>query len=161
MFALGPDNPMSPPTSVSRLSDTISGGYTLIPEQYYHPKPTRNALGLFAGNDVSPASGNLVDLESELRNITRDLSNAPANKFTPTCVLGSGPQLRKPLIAPWSTEGDCQPARTLYFTERSTGQLKTINTVPRHLPTTQYVSYPGVPRPEPMTVEVHGTPWRF
>ena len=123
----------------SRHSDIIAGGYTQISQVYFHSNPSRNALGLFAGNDVSPISGNLVDLESDLKGVTRDLSNAPAKKFQ-------------------STQ---QTHKSIVFTERATGQTRVIDTTLRHLPTTQYVSYPGVPAPDPIRQEVFGYPWRF
>jgi hypothetical protein len=133
MFALGPDNQ---PLAASRVTDTIAGGYTQIPQKFYHQNASRNALGLVGGNDVSIASGNLVDVESDLRGTTRDLSNCPNRQFQ---------SLPKQIV----------------FTDRATGKLRTVSTIPRHLPTRQYVSYPGVPAPEPLVQEVHGYPWRF
>ena len=48
MFALGPDNV---PLKGTRVADTIAGGYTQIPQKYYHPNAGRNALGLIGGNE--------------------------------------------------------------------------------------------------------------
>jgi len=162
MFALGPDNQ---PIAANRVSDTIAGGYTQIPQKFYHPNASRNALGLVGGNDVSVASGNLVDIESDLRGTTRDLSNAPSKKYQPTCVLGSGAPLhgtgRNPTSMLASVKEACGAPKQLVFTERSTGKVRTIATAQRHLPTTQYVSYPGVPAPEPLVQDVFGYPWRF
>ena len=141
MFALGPDNQ---PLAGTRVTDTIAGGYTQIPQKFYHPNASRNALGLIGGNEVSIASGNLVDVESDLRGATRDLSNCPNRQFQASSCA----------------QGICPPNQ-LVFTERATGKLRTVSTAPRHLPTTQYVSYPGVPAPEPLIQEVHGYPWRF
>ena len=62
----------------------VAGGYTQIPQKFYHPNASRHALGLVGGNDVSVASGNLVDIESDLRGTTRDLSNVPSRKFQKT-----------------------------------------------------------------------------
>jgi len=166
MFSLGP-NASSEPIAANRVSDTIAGGYTQIPQKFYHPNASRNALGLIGGNDVSLASGNLVDVESELRNITRDLSQAPAKKYAPSCPLGSGEPLhgtgRNPSTMLASVKGTCpeEGPTQLVFTERSTGKLRTVAMELRHLPTTQYVSYPGVPAPEPLTQDVYGHPWRF
>jgi len=163
MFALGPDNQMTVP---NRVADTIAGGYTQIPQKFYHPNASRNALGLVGGNDVSVASGNLVDLESDLRGVTRDLSNAPAKKFQSSCPLGSGEALhgtgRNPTTMLASVQGGCPPwPNQLVFTERATGKIRTVATAPRHLPTTQYVSYPGVPAPDALQQDVYGWPWRF
>ena len=142
----------------TRVPDTIAGGYTQIPQKYYHPNASRNALGLFGGNEVSQASGNLVDIESDLRGTTRDLSDAPSRKYQPSCLLGSGSASES--LA--SIHSSC-PAwpKQIVFTERSTGKVRTVSTQPRHLPTTQMISYPGVPAPEPIIQDVYGYPWRF
>jgi len=160
MFSLGPDNQA---IAANRVADTIAGGYTQIPQKFYHPNASRNALGLVGGNEVSITSGNLVDVESDLRGTTRDLSNCPSRKFQTSCALGfvpvSGSVSESPLSLIQST---CPPwPKQLVFTERATGKIRTVSTAPRHLPTTQYVSYPGVPAPEPLVQEVYGHPWRF
>ena len=144
MFSLGPDNQS---IAANRVVDTIAGGYTQIPQKFYHPNASRNALGLVGGNEVSVASGNLVDIESDLRGVTRDLSNVPSRKYQaqPLCVVG------EPVCA----------SKQIVFTERSTGKSRTVATAARHLPTTQYASYPGVPAPEPLVQDVFGYPWRF
>lgn len=142
--------------------DTIAGGYMLIPEKFYHPAISRNALGLVGGNEVSVISGNMVDLESDLFGITRDLSRCPSRKYYPSCALGAGK-------APMTSEGPSPIGGTgcaswpnqLVFQERGTGQVVTVDTSPRHLPTIQYRSYPGVPAPTPFTQDVYGVPWRF
>jgi hypothetical protein len=147
------------PIGANRVSDTIAGGYTQIPQKYYHPNASRNALGLVGGNEVSQASGNLVDIESDLRGTTRDLSDAPARKYQPSCPLGSSAPVG-PDLAP--IHGSCPPwPKQLVFTERSTGKVHTVSTQPRHLATTQMFSYPGVPAPEPIVQDVYGYPWRF
>jgi hypothetical protein len=163
MFTLGQADP-----TPTRVSDTIGGGYTMIPQKFYHSNAGRNALGLIGGNDVSLISGNMVDLESDLRNITRDLSRDPRRQYQPSCPLGAPPTDGKtvgpaPANALSSVSGGpCAPwPKRLVFTERSTGAVRTIATAPRHLPTMQYVSYPGVPAPAPFRQEVYGSPWRF
>jgi hypothetical protein len=155
MYSLGPENQ---PIAANRISDTISGGYTQIPHKYFHPNASRNALGLVGGNEVSVASGNLVDIESDLRGTTRDLSDIPSRKYQPSCLLGS--RSDEGTLA--SIKSDC-PAwpKQIVFTERSTGKVRIVSTQPRHLPTTQVISYPGVPRPEPIVQDVYGYPWRF
>jgi hypothetical protein len=146
MFALGqPATSMAAPT---KPTDTIMGGYTMIPQKFYHPNASRNALGLIGGNEVSVASGNLVDVESDLKNITRDLSKAPSRQYQPSCPLGGVKE-----CPAWPKQ--------LVFTDRSNGKLVAVNTQPRHLPTSQMMSYPGVPAPEPFVQEVYGSPWRF
>ena len=143
--------------------DTIAGSYKLIPQKYFHPDTGRNALGLVGGAEVSMITGNLVDLESELRGVTRDLSRAPAKKYQPTCALGTAGAEPAPAnaLSP-RVGGTCAPwPKQLAFIERGTNRAITINTAPRHLPTIQMFSYPGVPAPEPLRQDVYGAPWRF
>jgi hypothetical protein len=160
MFTLGPDNQ---PIAANRVSDTIAGGYSQIPQKYYHPNPSRNALGLVGGNDVSIASGSLVDVESDLRGTTRDLSNVPSKKYQPYCPLGSSAlQSTNPAALLASVQQECPPwPKQLVFTERATGKVRVVATGGRHLPTKQYVSYPGVPAPDQLKQDVYGWPWRF
>jgi len=175
MFALGPDNQ---PLAANRVSDTIAGGYSQIPQKYYHPNPSRNALGLIGGNDVSIASGSLVDVESDLRGTTRDLSNVPSKKYQrppsggalpsaseaqPYYPLGSSAlQSTNPAALLASVQQECPPwPKQLVFTERATGKVRVVATGGRHLPTKQYVSYPGVPAPDQLRQDVYGWPWRF
>lgn len=158
MFSLGEEQPKA-----HRAVDTIGGGYTQIPNKFYHTNAGRNAFGLIGGNEVSVVSGNLVDLESDLRNITRDASRDPKRKYQPSCPLGSPGSAPAPANAPSPfTGGPCAAwPKRLVFTERSSGEVRQIDTAPRHLPTMQYASYPGVPMPEPFRQEVYGAPWRF
>ena len=166
MFTLGAMPEPAP--RMSGPSDIIAGGYTMIPQKFYNPNPARNALGLVAGNDVSIASGNLVDLESDLRGISRDLSRAPSKQYQPSCPLGSvgsaaaAADITSGLAPIGPGAGGC-PAwpKQLVFAERGTGKVVTVNTTPRHLPTIQMSSFPGVPAPEPFIQVVHGSPWRF
>jgi hypothetical protein len=147
----------------AKPQDVIAGGYTMIPQKFYHPNPSRNALGLVGGNEVSMATGNLVDVESDLRNITRDLTDCPSKKYQPSCPLGaagSAPAAANSLAS--FTGGPCAPwPSQIVFQERGTSNVRAVNTQPRHLATTQYVSYPGVPAPESFKQEVYGYPWRF
>jgi hypothetical protein len=148
-------------------ADTVAGGYTMIPQKFYHPNAGRNAIGLVGGNDVSIITGNMVDLESDLRNITRDLTRLPARQYQPACALGGavkgdsvGAEL--PGVAPITLNGACAawPDR-LVFRERSSGKVVSVSTTPRHLPTVQMMSYPGVPAPTPFVQMAYGAPWRF
>ena|SRR3989338_8210862 len=59
--------------------------YVLNPDRYYNCNECRIAFGIVGGNEVSRTTGNLVDLESELRNQTRLYSHCPARKFLPQC----------------------------------------------------------------------------
>ena len=165
MFSLGElataNGVSSPPDGI------VAGGHTVLPQKFYHPNASRNALGLIAGNNVSLIAGNLVDLESDLRNITRDLSDDPKRKYQPGCPLG-GRKNGHPEPAPINSaaatfaESTC-PAwpKQLVFAERGTGKVVSVDTSPRHLPTTQLFSYPGYPAPQKFVQEVYGAPWRF
>ena len=143
--------------------DTIAGGYSMIPQKYYHSNQGRNALGLIGGNEVTQITGNLVDLESDLRNITRDLSKVPVRQYQPSCPLGQAGAEPAPANALSPVNGGACPSwpTRIVFTERGTNKVVSVSTQPRHLPTIQYASYPGVPAPEPFKQEVYGAPWRF
>lgn len=114
-------------------------GYTLISDKFNHQKPCRNALGLVGGNEVSATSGNLVDLESDLRGITRALTSCPAKQFIPECAPGS------------ATACPDWPSRIQYKT-KDTNETRIIGTAPRHLPTCQMNSYQAVPHPKPFSI---------
>jgi len=139
------------PMALAQNPDVIAGGYTQIPDRFYHASASRNALGLVGGNDVSIASGNLVDVESELRNITRDLSRAPTKNYVPACQDKD----QNDLTAPHK----CQ-AKSFSYLERSSSNAIRVDLTPLHLRTSQFASYPGVPAPEPMRLEVYNS-FRF
>jgi hypothetical protein len=47
------------------------------------PKATRHVLGIVGGNEVSQIAGNRPDLESDLRGLTRPLTNCPEREWQP------------------------------------------------------------------------------
>lgn len=59
--------------------------YMFYSGKYYNDRPCMVGFGVVGGNAVSQYTGNLVDLESDLRGITRDLSLCSANKYHPKC----------------------------------------------------------------------------
>ena len=59
--------------------------YTMYPGKYSSTSQCRIELGIVGGNNVSKFSGNLVDLESDLRGQTRVASKCPIQKYTPGC----------------------------------------------------------------------------
>ena len=59
--------------------------YTLDPLQYVNPNQCRMELGVVGGNNVSQIKGNIVDLESDLKNITKKYSECPSQKFKSLC----------------------------------------------------------------------------
>jgi hypothetical protein len=95
----------------------------------------RHMLGMVGGNEVSVIKGNVVDLESDLRGITRTNTFAPWRAYQPP--LGS----------------------TIH---RSTpkGQV-VIDAAPRHLPAMQGWAYPTIYAPEPITQEVCARPEKY
>ena len=59
--------------------------WRLDPNQFYNCNPCRIEFGTFGGNNVSLSNENLVNVESELKNITRQLSTCPERKYLPSC----------------------------------------------------------------------------
>jgi hypothetical protein len=59
--------------------------YAMYTGKYENCAKCRIELGQFGGNGVSLFSGNLVDLESDLRGQTRPASLCPKDKFQPNC----------------------------------------------------------------------------
>lgn len=111
-------------------------GYMLYPAKFESASKCRNQLGLVGGNDVSNVRGNMVDLESDLKGITRTAGRCDAVMYKPSCPM---------------TETECQPS-SLQFTERSTGHVRTIDTRLGHQKSCQMFGYREVPAPAPMTV---------
>jgi hypothetical protein len=125
------------PLVKDRQSENIFS-YTQMPVKFEHPQKCRNALGLVGGAEVSNISGNMVDLESDLLGITRVQSKCISRQYKPSCPLG-GP-------------GCPDTPAPISFHDKSTGELRTVNTESRNLPTCQMVTYPGVAAPKPLNV---------
>jgi hypothetical protein len=66
---------------------TGSTAYIMSPIKYNNPGKCR-MVGLVAGQDVSIAPGNLVDLESDLTGRTRVYTKYLSNGYKPTCASG-------------------------------------------------------------------------
>ena len=129
-------------TDMTFVRDQQSQGmfsYTQLPVKFENPNKCRNALGLVGGAEVSNISGNIVDLESDLLGITRVQSKCIARQYKPACPLG-GPGC--PDVAP-----------PFSFADKSTGEVRTVNTAPRNLPTCQFTTYPGVGTPAKLGVD--------
>jgi hypothetical protein len=136
-------------TDMATVRDAQSAGmfaYTQLPSKFENPNKCRNALGLVGGSEVSNISGNMVDLESDLLGITRVQSKCIARQYKPACPLG-GP-------------GCPETPPSFTFRDKSTGQVRAVNTAPRNLPTCQFTTFPGVGSPETLNT---GTcyPMRF
>lgn len=68
------------------LDESVSPlNYTLYPGKFENCSKCRIEFGVVGGNNVSLFSGNLVDLESDLRGQTRPASLCPNKKYQPKC----------------------------------------------------------------------------
>ncbi len=63
--------------------------YALYTGKYENTAKCRIEFGLVGGNGVSQYSGNLVDLESDLRGQTRAATLCPCKKYGPDCKSAS------------------------------------------------------------------------
>lgn len=66
---------------------TGSYSYSMYTGKFDNSSKCRIELGQVGGNGVSLYSGNLVDLESDLRGQTRSASLCPSKKYHPECVV--------------------------------------------------------------------------
>lgn len=101
--------------SVSTLS------YILSPYRYEHKDKCRHVLGLIGGTNVSHITGNMVDLDSELRGQTRYINKCGDNMYIP------------------SDDGIIKNDKT-----------PPIDTKALHLPSCQNIMYRSIPLPEKM-----------
>ena len=97
--------------------------YSLDPIKYEHCDKCRNELGLIGGTNVSHIKGNLVDLENDLRNQNRPMTNCSEYKFIP------------------SEDGILQGKEYIKCVEHPK-----IDTTMKHLPSCQFIDYKPVPR---------------
>ncbi len=103
--------------------------YGMTPFVYTSPEPRRHELGLVAGN--------MIDLESDLRGITRPNTFAPWKKYQPP-----------------------QPEEKTIVRENVKTSL-VIDKTPVHLPEYQMWAYPAIYAPKPMKTETCGTPQKY
>jgi len=103
--------------------------YVLDPIKYEHCQKCRMELGVVAGTAVSHVSGNLVDLENDLRNQNRPNTHCPSYKYLPPQgdVL-QGKEYIKPVQHP------------------------AIDTRMKHLLPCQMINYGAVPQEPPMNL---------
>jgi len=75
--------------------------YILDPVKYENCEKCRMELGLVGGTAVSHISGNLIDLENDLRNQNRPNTHCPSYKFQPTTGnMIQGKEYIKPVCHP-------------------------------------------------------------
>ena len=61
----------------------VRQNYSGVENRLASPQEKRHVLGIIAGNDVSRMVANPQDIESDLRNLTRPLTNCPKRQYTP------------------------------------------------------------------------------
>lgn len=61
----------------------VRQNYSGVENHLASPQEKRHVLGIIAGNDVSRMTANPQDIESDLRNLTRPLTNCPKRQYTP------------------------------------------------------------------------------
>ncbi len=111
--------------------------YPATPFTYTAPDPKRHELGLVGGNNVSVIAGNMTDLESDLRGITRINTFAPWRKYQP-------PSADQATVQHTNWKNDVK-----------------IDMTPVHLPTYQMWAYPAVYAPKPLKTEQCGAPQKY
>ncbi len=112
-------------------------GYDMMWQTQTHVAPTRHMLGVVGGNEVSVVKGNLVDLESDLRGITR------VNTF-----------------CPWRGYQPPAAGETTISRQTIKGSVS-IDTSKVHLKPGQMWAYPAVHAPEPIVKETCGKPEKY
>lgn len=101
--------------------------YALDPIKYEHCNKCRHEFGLIGGPSVSHVTGNLVDLENDLRGQTRPYTHCPTYKYLPQTDNNlQGHEYIKPVEHPG------------------------VDTTLKHLPPCQMFAYPQIPLPEPI-----------
>ena len=104
---------------------------------YVHKKPARHMLGIIGGNAVSLPTGNMVDVESDLRRLNIPLTACPAREY------------------------QAPPAKQTTITRKNVKSNVTIDVRPRHLPAIQMWSYAPTFAPVPMRVQQCGRPEKY
>ena len=113
-------------------ASTAPLNYALYTGKFENCAKCRVELGIVGGNNVSLFSGNLVDLESDLRGQTRQASLCPSMKYSPKC-------------APNRNNANGLPCD-------GSKQYPLV-----HQPSCQMFRYPKAPQPPPMKVQTCDT----
>lgn len=110
--------------------------YVLDPIKFEHCNKCRPEFGIIGGTAVSHISGNMVDLENDLRGQNRPNTKCPAYKYlpSPTNII-QGKEYIKPVRHP------------------------AIDTTPQHLPVCQFTKYAPIPAEPPMNRFVCENPY--
>ena len=115
----------------------VRQNYSANENRLASPIEKRHTLGIVGGNDVSRVVGNPQDVESDLRNLTRPLTDCPGRQY-------------KPLL-----EGQ----RSIVINNRKTNLV--IDVRPVHLPEYQMWGYAPVYAPLPLVKETCGRPEKY
>jgi len=116
---------------------TVQGNYSIRENNLASPAPKRHVLGIVGGNEVSQLAGNPQDIESELRGLTRPLTNCPSREYKPTMA----------------------DQKTLNIQNRKTNL--SIDIRPVHLAEYQMWAYPVTYAPLPLKKETCGAPQKY
>ena len=107
-------------------------GWILDPCRFNNNSKCRMEFGILGGTAVSNITGNLVDLESDLRGTTRVLSKCPTYQYQNPCPRGD--------------MNNCQP-KQIVIRDSPTTIGRVIDTSPRHLKSCQMINYNPIPLP--------------
>ena len=110
--------------------------YDRLVQNYSSPSQFRHQMGTIAGNNVSIIKGSLIDLESDMRGITRINTHAPWRQY-------QAPVVGDPIVR-----------------DNWKNTVK-IDTTPQHLPSYQMWAYPTVLTPQPFVKETCTQPHKF
>lgn len=102
--------------------------WLLDPNKFYNCNECRIEFGIVGGNSVSRYSGNMVDLESDLRGQTRLYSQCPAKHYLPGTIVQGKKRFSK-----------CKPG--CGTTGLPCGSLSCRNEPLKHLPDCQMIQY--------------------
>jgi hypothetical protein len=116
---------------------TVRQGYSSVENNLASPVEKRHILGVVGGNEVSRLGGNPQDIESELKGLTRPLTNCPGREYKPTLANQT----------------------TLVINNRKTHMA--IDVRPVHLPEYQMWAYPVTYAPLPLYKETCGQPQKY
>jgi hypothetical protein len=108
-------------------------GYVMDPCRYHNDNKARIEFGIMGGTTVSHIEGNLVDLESDLRGITRINSKCPTFQYQNPCATSNN-------------MAACQrPDILIRDSPKTKGRV--IRTAPIHLNSAQMFTYNPIPLP--------------
>lgn len=120
----------------TRLNESVSPlEYMMDSSRFENCNKCRMELGIIGGTAVSNIRGNLVDLETDLKGISRKSSLCPSKKYQSPCPNGDMTNCQQNNINIAPTPGT---------------QGRSINTELIHLPSCQMIRYKPIPLPPAM-----------